>query len=267
LTDVESVTLSLEPPIAHGATADLHDWRDGRVLKLYRSNVPRSAGAREARITRALYDAGVRVPKVEELVEVNGRLGLPMEKLYGAPLASRLVDAESGHRAGRVAAEVHVAMHARSEQSLQTMRVQFRWVIERSALSTGQKNRVLQAMEALPDGERICHGDFHAANIFMTDGGPVVIDCGVAHRGNPRADVAQTCVAMKEWLYLGLPESRRRAVEHFIGSYEARYFELSPECHDEVVAWQPIVAAVRFGLGHPPSSSEPLLRMIEEGLQ
>ena len=78
---MESLTLELEQPIANGATADIHDWRNGQVLKLYRNFVPRASAAREARITRALHDAGVRVPSVGELLEVNGRLGLPMEKL------------------------------------------------------------------------------------------------------------------------------------------------------------------------------------------
>jgi tRNA A-37 threonylcarbamoyl transferase component Bud32 len=263
---MESVTLEIGPPIATGATADIHEWRNGQVLKLYRGGVPRAVGTREARITRALYEAGVRVPAVGELIEVNGRLGLPMEKLSGPTLASRLEDSESGTRAGSVAAEVHVAMHALTEGSLQTMRVQFRWVIERGSLSTQQKERVLSAMEALPDGDRICHGDFHAGNILMTESGPVVIDCPIAHRGNPRADVAQTCVAMTEWLYVGLPERQRRAIECFIEAYEWRYFELSPEGRDEVVAWKPIVAAVRMSSGHPPSSDEPLPRMIDAGL-
>jgi Ser/Thr protein kinase RdoA (MazF antagonist) len=106
-------------------------------------------------------------------------------------------------------------------------------VIERGPLSAEQRSRVLHATEALPYGDRICHGDFHAANIFMTDGGPVVIDCVAAHRGSPCADVAQTCVAIK----------------------------------DEVAAWKPIAAAVRLSSGHPPSSSEPLLRIIEDGLK
>ena len=88
---MESVTLSLLPPIASGATADIHDWRDGRVLKLYRDDIPRRVGTREARITSALHAAGVRVPAVGELIEVNGRLGLPMEKLIGQPLSSRLM--------------------------------------------------------------------------------------------------------------------------------------------------------------------------------
>jgi tRNA A-37 threonylcarbamoyl transferase component Bud32 len=263
---MESVTLELGPPIATGATADIHDWRNGQVLKLYRETVPRTVGPREARITRALHAAGVRVPVVGELVEVNGRLGLPMEKLSGPTLASRLGNSESGTRAGYVAAEVHVAMHACIAESLQTMRVQFRWAIERGPLSTEQKERVLRAMEALPDGDRICHGDFHAENILMTRGGPVVIDCAAAHRGNPRADVAQTCVVMTELLHRGLPERVGRAVECFIESYVGRYFELSPEGRDEVVAWKPIVAAVRLSLPHAPTSDEPLLRMIEAGL-
>ena len=264
---MESLTLELEPPIATGATADIHDWRSGQVLKLYRDFVPRASAVREARITRALHDAGVRVPAVGELLEVNGRLGLPMEKLSGPTLASRMVDAAAGTRAGETAAGIHAAMHARTADNLQTMRVQFRWVIERGPLSTGQKDRVLRAMKALPDGDRICHGDFHAGNIVMTDAGPVVIDCVVAHRGNPLADVAQMRVAMTEWLYIGLPEAGRRAVERFIDSYEKRYFELLPGGRDEVAAWMPVVAAVRISLGHAPSSEEPLQGIIDAGLK
>jgi hypothetical protein len=181
---MESLTLELEPPIATGATADIHDWRNGQVLKLYRDFVPRASAVREARITRALHDAGVRVPAVGELLEVNGRLGLPMD--------------------------------TRTADNLQT---------------------------------------------------PVVIDCVVAHRGNPLADVAQMRVAMTEWLYIGLPEAGRRAVERFIDSYEKRYFELLPGGRDEVAAWMPVVAAVRISLGHAPSSEEPLQGIIDAGLK
>lgn len=260
---MESITLDLGPRIATGATSDIHDWRNGQVLKLFHAGFPHASALREARITGALHRAGVSVPAVEELVEVNGRLGLPMQKVSGQTLASLLGGSASGARAGRVAAETHVAMHARTEPSLQKMRTQFRWIIERGSLAPEQQQRVLRAMEALPDGDRICHGDFHAGNILATDSGPVVIDCGVAHQGNPRADVAQTCVAMTEWLYFGLPERNVRAVERFIEAYETRYFELSPGDREEVTAWKPIVAAVRVSLGHPPSSDEQLRRMVD----
>jgi thiamine kinase len=205
----------------------------------------------------------VRVPAVGELVEVNGRLGLPMEKLSGQPLALRLIDSVSGTEAGSIAAQVHAAMHALSAPGLTDMRVQFRKIIDAGPLSAETKARVLQTMDTLPDGDRVCHGDFHAANIMMTDAGPVVIDCVVAHRGNPIADVAQTRVAMTEWLYSGLPVRSKQAVESFIQAYERRYFELTGAHRDEVAAWLPIVAAVRFSVPHQPWSHEPLLRMIE----
>jgi len=260
---VELLTAELGRPIAAGATADIHTWRDGQVLKLYRASVPRRVGAREARITAALHAAGVRVPAVGELIEVNGRLGLPMEKLVGHPLSSRLVDSQAGARAGHVAAQVHAVMHALTEPSLTPMREQFRKILEAGSLPTERKRSVVAAMNALPDGDRICHGDFHAANIVVTDRGPVVIDCVVAHRGNPCADVAQTCVAMTEWLYTELTEPSRRAVESFVAAYEARYCELCSRDPREVIAWTPIVAAVRFSLPHATSSDAPLLRMIE----
>ncbi len=179
---MDTLTLELDPPIATGATADIHAWRDGQVLKLYRTSIAPRVGPREARITRVLHDAGARVPHVGELVEVNGRVGLPMEKLSGQPLSLQLVDAESGARAGIIAAEVHAEMHALTAQSLTALPVQFRKMIEAGTLSAERKERVLRAMESLPDGDRICHGDFHAGNIMMTDDGPVVIDCVVARR-------------------------------------------------------------------------------------
>ena len=263
---MESIRVDLSPPIAVGATADIHDWSAGRVLKLYRADVPRSACVREAKITRLLHAAGVRVPIVGEVVEVNGRLGLPMEKLLGPTFGALLRRSEPADRLGRIAAEIHVAMHALAAPNLQTMRVQFRWVIERGPLSTETKARVLGAMEALPDGDRICHGDFHLENIVMTVDGPVVIDCPVAHQGNPQADVAQTDVITKELLARGLPEPAARTVDRFMSSYRERYDDLSPDGHDQVVAWRPIVAAVRLSMGAAQAGhSERLERIVDEG--
>ena len=39
-----------------------------------------------------------------------------------------MVNAAAGARAGEIAAGIHAAMHARTAENLQTMRVQFRWV-------------------------------------------------------------------------------------------------------------------------------------------
>src|SRR5262249_32610054 len=50
----------------------------------------------------------------------------------------------------------------------------------------------LAMLEALPDGDRLCHGDFHPANVLVGRNGPAVIDWTGATRGDPAADLART---------------------------------------------------------------------------
>src|SRR5215210_4707672 len=50
----------------------------------------------------------------------------------------------------------------------------------------------MATLEALPDGDRLCHGDFHPGNILLGDRGPAVIDWTGATRGDPAGDLART---------------------------------------------------------------------------
>ena len=111
----------------------------------------------------------------------------------------------------------------------------------------------------------VCHGDFHAGNIPVTAGGPFVIDCATAHRGNPRVDAAQTWVAMTEWLAFPMPEPEHAALRVFIERYEKEYFALRPEAREEFERAKPVVAAVRLALPHPPTSDETLRRIAANG--
>lgn len=54
------------------------------------------------------------------------------------------------------------------------------------------RSRVLAALEARPDDNRLCQGDFWAGTILMTRRGEVVTDWHRAARGNPLADLART---------------------------------------------------------------------------
>jgi len=47
-------------------------------------------------------------------------------------------------------------------------------------------------LDAFPDGDRLCHGDYHPANVL----GEKVIDWGTAAAGPPEADVARTCLLL-----------------------------------------------------------------------
>ena len=43
----------------------------------------------------------------------------------------------------------------------------------------------LEKLDALPDGDRLCHGDFHPGNILLGGDGPAVIDWTDAPAATP----------------------------------------------------------------------------------
>src|ERR671924_42075 len=51
-------------------------------------------------------------------------------------------------------------------------------------------------LEQLPDGDRLCHGDFHPANVLVGKRGPVAIDWHRAARGDPMGDLARSRVIL-----------------------------------------------------------------------
>lgn len=59
-------------------------------------------------------------------------------------------------------------------------------------LGEARKGRLLALLEALPDGNRLCHGDFHFGNVMSGLDGYVVIDYMNICRGHVMGDIART---------------------------------------------------------------------------
>jgi hypothetical protein len=63
-------------PIAVGRTAEVFAWDDNRVLKLYRDWCPADWVEYELKIGRIVQGAGLPVPAIGDLVDVEGRRGV-----------------------------------------------------------------------------------------------------------------------------------------------------------------------------------------------
>jgi aminoglycoside phosphotransferase (APT) family kinase protein len=246
-------TKSLGDPLP--GTGNLYAWDEGYVLKLYGEDVPRGWIRQLGKTERALYEAGLPLPEVGELVEIDGCLGQVYERVEGPTLAQCAMeaverDADRVVELAHVFAEVHAAVHAcvpsGDLMALPVQRQFFATVIRRQErLSQELQEAVLDAMAGLPDGNRLCHGDFHPYNVLMSPRGPIVIDWNNAHLGNPLEDVARTRL-----MFSGLAMSEpalEAAFSRFAQAYLDRYFELRPDqSRDELDGWLPVVAAVRL---------------------
>ena len=93
----------------------------------------------------------------------------------------------------RFLARLQAEMHNLTAASFPALPERIRWHLDRvEFLSAEQKQPLLRLLESLPDGDRICHGDFHPENLILTQNGPFIIDWESCTQGNPTADVANT---------------------------------------------------------------------------
>ncbi len=184
--------------IAEGREAEIFVWEDGAVLKLYRA--PDHRPEAEAASMAAAKAAGGPVPAVRGITTVDGRPGLIMERVAGIDMLTQLSKKPwTVIGAGGVMARAHASLHATvAPAELTPLREGMLRRVERSPHVPEQLRDVARhALAALPDDDRLCHGDFHPANIILSARGPIVIDWPNAVRGDPVADIARTVVMIE----------------------------------------------------------------------
>jgi aminoglycoside phosphotransferase (APT) family kinase protein len=240
---------SLGEPIA--GTHNLYAWGEGQILKWYGEDVPASFVEWLGDLDGTLHAAGLPVPAVGELLEIDGGLGQVYERIEGNSVAEDLLgpsEPDPGRifQLAQVFAEVHAAIHdCGNIPGLCSQNEFFPTVIRGiDVLPTDLKDATLEALEALPVGDRLCHGDFHPYNVLMSPEGPMVIDWNNAHVGDPLEDVARSALIL-EGVAVSQPSIQSR-IERFNRNYLEEYFRLCPGGREQLATWRPIVAAVRL---------------------
>jgi aminoglycoside phosphotransferase (APT) family kinase protein len=98
------------------------------------------------------------------------------------------------------------------------------------AIKEFEKQIVLDILSTLPEGNIICHYDFHPGNIILSPNGPIIIDWMNALIGDQAADVARSSMMLVSHV---LPPNAPRWLinreyrELFNDKYLAGYFMLS----------------------------------------
>jgi uncharacterized protein (TIGR02172 family) len=255
-------------PLAQGRTAEIFPWDKEHVLKLYRDWCPSNWVEYESQIAHAVHTAGIPSPAAGEIVEVNGRRGLVYERIDGISMLQ-----EMNSRPwtlllhARSLAELQIKIHRQSITGLPSYKQRLHYDINNSQdLTENLRNKSLHLLESLPDGQTLCHGDYHPGNILLTSDGPVVIDWMTACSGNHWADVARTSLL----LTIGPKGSGkqvspvlRTAIRLYHRIYLNRYLAIVPDKSNELREWTPVIAAARLNEEIAPER-EALLKLVQK---
>lgn len=250
--------------MASGREAEIYEWGDGRVLRLARETSLADRIDAELMIIKSAAQAGAPVPEVYERLIVSGRPGLIMERLSTEsrldylkrrPLAAPVVGGALG--------VVHAKLHAiRGLPGLPSLRSQIASRLGSPLVPESIRSEALNLLDALPDGDRLCHGDFHPGNMLRrSDGSDVAIDWTTGTHGDPAADVARTRLLLllaapaDGQIGLARPVERigRRAMWwQYVRAYR-RHRRLDQELLNR---WVPVSAAARLAEGVPEERSQ-----------
>jgi hypothetical protein len=274
--------VDLGQPIAYGRTAEIYAWHSEQVLKLFYDWFGLENIQTEARNTRAAHASGLPVPAVGGIIRVNHRYGLEYQRVHGDSMWKNLQHRPwNAFRYGWRMAELQVALHT---SPIQADLPSQRQILENNihnaeALSAPLRKKALAALESMPDGERVCHGDFWPSNILMTAKGEIIIDWFRASRGNPLADLARTMnlalgffgtrQVQRPFLTYGstkISHIKNTLLQVFcricFPTYINYYFKLYPGGEAEYRRWLPIVAAARLS-DNIPELEKMLIAQVE----
>lgn len=206
------------------------------ALKLYRGEPGRTLAFTEAATLAIVASHGLPTPAVFEAGRYGDRWGLVMSRAQGEPLGNTNI-AKPGHAEAALAAMValHLRIHAAAEPRLLPLKARLADRIGRApGLDAELRAQLLSRLAALPDGNRLCHGDFHPFNIIGTPDDAAVIDWPDATSGPPAADACRSYLLLRH----GAPQ--------FADPYLDRYVAASEVPRADIVAWLPTLAAARL---------------------
>lgn len=260
---------SLGAKIGEGATAEVHAWAPGRVIKLFRSGVPHRISMHEARMTRAVFLSGASAPEVFDEVTINGRSGLVIARLDGPTLLQVTKSREVSHaEAGAILAGVLHSVHGTPPPAdMPFLRDHIVSGLQRARgiLSNRVIAGILALIDRLSPGDGLCHGDPNPGNVIMTADGPKLVDWTGAMRAPAALDLASAHVILTELAPSIADDPKRPPAIN--AAMQATYAALDRTSHLALAAlvkpYLPVVRALLLLGGAMPAQEARLVQRLK----
>lgn len=178
--------------IGKGNTAEVFDIGDGKILKLFIAGYPKAPVEREYGNAKKMEGFGLPVPACYEMIEKDGRFGIVYEKVSGTDLYNYIVRTGEIQKGLEILVGFQKQILAKECADLISYKDFIKLVI-------GDRDpAAFEKIDRLPDGDNVCHGDFHPFNVLVDDeGNAKVIDFMNVCRGPGLYDIARSYYLMR----------------------------------------------------------------------
>ena len=221
--------------LAAGNVAEVFEW-GSRVVKLYRSPAAKQAAFREAANQAAVETLGLPVPAVWGVQQIGGGWGIVFDRVSGASFAERMrQDPTIVPQYLEILARLQARIHSHPAHQFAGLDARLATrIAQTKLLEESRKQILLGRLAKMPDGDRLCHGDFHPRNVLGEGPRPIIIDWPDACRGDPAADVCRSYLLLK------------LHAEEIADPYLDACCRINDTRREKILDWLPYVAAARL---------------------
>lgn len=263
----------LHEMVSQGNTAEIYLYDEGKILKLFREQMPFQAISCEYDKVKIIQRHLQNIPIAYDLVAYQNRFGIVYEQIKGNDMLNLFIK-KLGKRKhySRIMGQIHAKIHEVNIDVKYSVKEKLKDNInEEKELTSEEKVKVIRYLDNLPDGNKVCHFDFHPGNIMLMDNIPIVIDWMTACTGCKAADVARTCLLLQYGELQHANFMMKLFVHIFnkgIGKlYYKEYKKITGISDEEVEQWILPIAAARLTEWLTDHEKEQLLRVVREKLK
>jgi len=254
--------------IGQGRTAEIFEWEEDKILKLFRPGISKT-------LSEAEYNASLEInkkinssPKVYDFIEIDNRSGIIYERIYGITMLN-LMSAKPWKlsKEARRLAKLHKSIQQKIDFEFPRYTDRLKSSIsEVDLLSDDLKEKLYKYIDTLPDDNILCHGDFHPDNILITKDNAIIIDWMTSTKGNPLADVARTSIMLKFGDVSGKSRIEKKLIDLFRKKlyleYIKEYINISKVNINQIKKWELPIAAARLIEWLPENEKRNLLSFV-----
>ena len=194
--------------IVKRAYKEVYKTEEG-IVKIFEKTHPKADVFNEALNTARVEAAGLRIPGVKEVAQIDGKWALLVEYQPGKTLEELMEELPENLDAYMEEfVDLQLEMHGKTSP---------------------------HRLESMPKHVKLCHGDFNPSNVICSDDGKkTIVDWAHATQGNASADAAMT------YLLFALKDQKKADL------YLKIFCRKSDTARQYVEQWLPIVAAAQL---------------------
>ena len=184
--------------LGKGNTAEVFEYGNEKVCKLFFEGYPDEYAALEFQNAREMYKNKIRISKPFQMITIENRKGIIYERIEGRTLLNIIMENETNlDMLLNTFVNLQINILSHHTKNVLSYKEYLIAILKNKKINN---QVILNAINVLPDNDCLLHGDLHPNNILvMSDGTPVIIDFMNVCRGPALYDIARTYFLIKQF--------------------------------------------------------------------